>query len=57
MVDVKITILFINILDTTVKRIILEDPVNGAEGSKLGWNTAFLVLWTTAKIAFSEIMN
>ena len=52
-----ITILFIIILDTTVKRKVLEDPVNGGGGTGMKWNTALVVLWTTANIAFGKIIN
>ena len=56
-VDVSYYILFINISDTTVKRVMLEDSVNGAEDTDFGWNTTFVALWVTAKIALGEKMN
>ena len=51
-------ILFINILDTTVRRKIIEKVVNGAHGTiEIGWNTAFVVPWMIANIAFGKRMN
>ena len=54
----QINILFINILDTTVRRSkIIEDIINGAQGTQIGWITAFVVPWMTANIAFGKMMN
>ena len=49
--------LFINILDSTVRRKIIEDLINGAEGTELGWTTVFVVLLITSNTAFGKMKN